>query len=164
MLFKSGVEVESQLFVLAAQGIQLSSKLLRGTFIARHRAAFVELLVAHVSPRLDGLPIHTVTRGDQSAGLGDSAWVFLTSIADAFIDQVGAGARRRARVRHVGFFHVPQKVRYGPKLGGAGAAYVSRPGRASNGWASTSRSRSNGPSSPSLAAVSASSTWWLRGM
>jgi hypothetical protein len=49
VLFKSGVEVESQSFVLAAQGIQLSSKLLRGTFVARRWGAFVELLVAHVS-------------------------------------------------------------------------------------------------------------------
>jgi hypothetical protein len=29
--------------------------------------------------------------------------------------------------------YVPQKVRYAPKLGGAGAAYGSRPGRSSNG-------------------------------
>jgi hypothetical protein len=63
VLFERGVEVESQLLVLAAQGIQLSSKLLRSTFVAGHGGAFVELLVAHVSPRLDGRPIHTVTRG-----------------------------------------------------------------------------------------------------
>ena len=60
--------------------------------------------------------------------------------------------------------HVPQNVRYAPKLGGAGAAYGSRPGRSSNGWASTSSSRRNGRRSPALAAASASSTRWLRGM
>ena len=53
---------------------------------------------------------------------------------------------------------VPQKVRYGPPPGGAGAAYVSKSGRASNGLVTTSRSRPYGTRSPTVAAASASST------
>jgi hypothetical protein len=67
------------------------------------------------------------------------------------------GRRRALRTVDPPRSHVPQNVRYAPKLGGAGAAYSSRPGRSSNGCDSTSSSRLNGPRSPALAAASASS-------
>jgi hypothetical protein len=59
---------------------------------------------------------------------------------------------------------VPQNVRYGTELGGAGWTYDSRPGRSSNGWMTSSRSRPNGSRSPLVAAAKASSTLWFRGM
>jgi hypothetical protein len=92
VLFERGVEVESQRFVLAAQGIQLSSELFRGTFFAGHRGAFVELLVAHVSPRLAGRPIQTVRRrlaAPPARIIARSALRHLRSVA-------APGRRRRA--------------------------------------------------------------------
>ncbi len=90
------------------------------------------------------------------AHLGPAVVVVLTDPSRALAGSCASG-------RVLGS-QVPQNVRYGPKLGGADAAYGFRPGRSSNGFASTSSNRSNGPRSSALAAASASSIWWFRGM
>src|SRR3954447_17045488 len=73
MLFQRSVEVESQLLVLAAHGIQVSPELFLGTFGAGHRSAVVELVVAHLSPRLAAGPIRAVSAAFRPGPTNDRA-------------------------------------------------------------------------------------------
>jgi len=102
-----------------------------------------------------------------SVALSDEVPTFLHRADRYHLGRVsprGRESTRRARSSSGHVRQVPQKVRCGPKSRGAGCAYCSAPGRSTNGSRTTSTSSSNGVRSPAVAASSAASTKWLRGM
>ncbi len=112
----------------------------------------------------NGRPAAVLIGYDDLAALEETLEILSDPEAMADIPAAHNAGRGKRRQGDPARSHVPQNVRYAPKLGGAGVAYGSRPGRSSNGCASTSSSRLNGSRSPALAAASASSIWWFRGM